>query len=63
MRKIYSMVTISQIGRNRQSFKTHYLHNLDGGGRSREEDVDILLKVNSALHGHQGYLHLNDKNV
>ena len=35
------------------------LHNLDGGRRGREEDVDILLEVNPALHGHQGNLHLN----
>ena len=37
-----------------------YLHNLDGGRRGREEDVDILLEVNPALHGHQGNFHLNN---
>merc|ERR1719391_499434 len=34
------------------------LHNLDGGRRTREENVNILLKVKPTLHCDQGHLHL-----
>merc|ERR1719391_1596437 len=34
------------------------LHNLDNGRRTREENVNILLKVKTTLHCHQGHLHL-----
>merc|ERR1719391_1475607 len=34
------------------------LHNPDSGRRTREENVNILLKVKSTLHCDQGHLHL-----
>merc|ERR1719342_189642 len=33
------------------------LHNLDSGRRTREENINILLKVKPTLHCDQGHLH------